>query len=71
MKNINSAPTYTISLSDQIYCFELSSYEKSQNLAVVAVVNKIILGLIKFPVRSYYGFLNLNNIIIFCGVFFS
>lgn len=44
-------PTHTIDLDKQIYCFELSGYEWSQNLVCIGVESKIILGIIKFPVR--------------------
>ncbi|KAJ6648733.1 Nucleoporin Nup37 [Pseudolycoriella hygida] len=46
------APSHTIDLDKQIYCFELSAYEWSQNLVCIAVESKIILGLIKFPEDS-------------------
>lgn len=44
------APSHTIDLEKQIYCFELSGYEWSQNLVCIAVQTKIILGIVKFPV---------------------
>lgn len=46
---MNSLPTHTINLSDKISCFELSSYEFSMPLVVIALTDKLILALIKFP----------------------
>ncbi|KAG4066524.1 hypothetical protein HA402_007160 [Bradysia odoriphaga] len=45
-------PSHTIDLGKQIYCFELSGYEWSQNLVCIAVQSKIILGVVRFPEDS-------------------
>lgn len=52
MKNPIKPPTHAVNLNDQIFCFELSPYEWSQHLACVAVQNKLILALFKFPVLN-------------------
>lgn len=52
MKGPMQSPTHTINLNDQIFCFELSPYEWSQHLCCIAVQNKLILALIKFPVTT-------------------
>lgn len=44
-------PAHVIDVDKQIYCFELSGYEWSQHLVCIGVLNKIILGTVKFPVR--------------------
>lgn len=48
-----SPPTFVISLIKQIYCFELSPYESSSNLFCAALQNKIVLGLLRFPVSRF------------------
>ncbi|XP_039439266.1 nucleoporin Nup37 [Culex pipiens pallens] len=45
----SSPPTHTVSFPDKIVAFELSSYEWSQNLLCVALPDKLMLGLIRFP----------------------
>lgn len=47
-----AAPCHSISLEDQIQCFELAGFEWSQSLVCIAVQDKIILGIIKFPVKN-------------------
>jgi hypothetical protein len=44
-------PTHLISFPDRILCFELSSSELTQNLACIALQSKLILGIVKFPVK--------------------
>lgn len=43
-------PSHTITLNKQIYSFQLSPYDYSANLFCAALKNKLILGLIRFPV---------------------
>lgn len=50
MNKSSTPPSHMISLNHQIYCFELSQYEYSTNLVCAALENKIILGLLQFPV---------------------
>lgn len=54
---MNSIPTHTINFSDKISCFELSGYEFSQNLICLALTDKIILGILQFPVSSICFFI--------------
>lgn len=63
--------SHLINFNDQIYCFEISPYDWSQNLICVAIRNKIIIGIIKFPVewfiffaRNIYNFARRNKKII-------
>lgn len=51
-EKMDNIPTHTINFSDKISCFELSSYEFTKNLICVALSDKIILGLLQFPVSS-------------------
>jgi hypothetical protein len=44
--------TYSISFNDKILCFEFSPFEFSRNLVAIALPDKIILGLVGFPVRG-------------------
>lgn len=50
MDTKGSPPTHSISLPEQIITFELSSYEWSQNLVCIALMDKLILGSVRFPV---------------------
>lgn len=45
-------PDFTIPLNKQIFCFELSRHEFASNLCVIALQNKIVLGLIGYPVSN-------------------
>lgn len=45
---------HNISLDKQILCFELSPYELSSNLFCAALLNKIVIGTIQFPVRKHF-----------------
>lgn len=45
---------YNISLDKQILCLELSPYELSSNLFCAALINKIVIGTIQFPVRKHF-----------------
>uniref|UniRef100_A0A4Y0BVR7 Nucleoporin Nup37 n=1 Tax=Anopheles funestus TaxID=62324 RepID=A0A4Y0BVR7_ANOFN len=49
MDTKGSPPTHTISLPEQIITFELSSYEWSQNLLCIALMDKLVLGSVRFP----------------------
>uniref|UniRef100_A0A182MTG3 Small ribosomal subunit protein uS2m n=1 Tax=Anopheles culicifacies TaxID=139723 RepID=A0A182MTG3_9DIPT len=49
MDTKGSPPTHTISLPEQIVTFELSSYEWSQNLLCIALMDKLVLGSVRFP----------------------
>lgn len=49
----SSPPTHSISFPDKIVAFELSSYEWSQNLLCVALADKLILGVVRFPVNVW------------------
>lgn len=51
MRSSGTQPTHSIAFNKQIYCFELSQSEWSSNLFGAALQNKIVLGLIRFPVR--------------------
>ncbi|XP_055530952.1 nucleoporin Nup37 [Wyeomyia smithii] len=48
----SSPPTHSISFTDKISTFELSSYEWSQNLLCVALPDKLLLGVVRFPEES-------------------
>lgn len=45
-------PTFTVNLKEKINCFELGWSEFMTNFAVVALTDKIILALVKFPEDS-------------------
>uniref|UniRef100_A0A182WDX9 Small ribosomal subunit protein uS2m n=1 Tax=Anopheles minimus TaxID=112268 RepID=A0A182WDX9_9DIPT len=49
MDTKGSPPTHTITLPEQIITFELSSYEWSQNLLCIALMDKLVLGSVRFP----------------------
>lgn len=56
MNTSATLPTHTISLNKQIYCFEVSRFEWSSGLFCAALQNKIVLGLIHFPVNLKLDF---------------
>ncbi|XP_053670411.1 nucleoporin Nup37 [Anopheles nili] len=47
-----SPATHTVSFPEQIISFELSSYEWSQNLLCIALMDKLVLGSVRFPEES-------------------
>lgn len=49
---LTTPPTYQLHFSKQIYCVELSPYEWSQHLICVALAEEIVIGTIKFQVKS-------------------
>lgn len=44
---------HTINFTDQIDCFNLSEYELSQNLIVIACSKSVMLGAVKYQVSSH------------------
>lgn len=46
-------PTFQLHFSKQIYCVELSPYEWSQHLICIALAEEIVIGTIKFQVKSF------------------
>lgn len=59
MNASSTPPTHTISLHRQIYCFKISDFEGSANVFCAALENKVVLGLLHFPV-SFEGITSID-----------